>query len=276
MGGLKFLALGLPADLDSENVVLQGYPYESFQSIFRFIRGNGSVLARLRERQEELVLCCNDAVRTQIGWTLRDILHSIETLIFEKDFKSINDFISCSQHISQSVDDIDRVATKLLHNQEKESVENVLIDPRNMGIVQPVTRMLRVIMSPILSSLHNWLFQGDYGGVLKDSIFKDSIYGLKRDRSFWTKLYTIRSDGVISPLLIQRIDVILLVGRSMNLLKAINSSHPLFQIETPRELDLVNYSRQSIELWESDLERWKTHVSVEQDELEEKFFSDQG
>ena len=35
-----------------------------------------------------------------------------------------------------SVDDIDRVATKLLHNQEKESVENVLIDPRNMGIVQ--------------------------------------------------------------------------------------------------------------------------------------------
>merc|ERR1711937_274178 len=134
------------------------------------------------------------------------------------------------------------------------------------------TRMLRVIMSPILSSLHNWLFQGDYGGVLKDSIFKDSIYGLKRDRSFWTKLYTIRSDGVISPLLIQRIDVILLVGRSMNLLKAINSSHPLFQIETPRELDLVNYSRQSIELWESDLERWKTHVSVEQDELEENFF----
>ena len=96
---------------------------------------------------------------------------------------------------------------------------NMKIRYENLSLWKPVTRMLRVIMSPILSSLHNWLFQGDYGGVLKDSIFKDSIYGLKRDRSFWTKLYTIRSDGVISPLLIQRIDVILLVGRSMNLLK---------------------------------------------------------
>ena len=96
---------------------------------------------------------------------------------------------------------------------------NCYNDICKFSLWQPVTRMLRVIMSPILSSLHNWLFQGDYGGVLKDSIFKDSIYGLKRDRSFWTKLYTIRSDGVISPLLIQRIDVILLVGRSMNLLK---------------------------------------------------------
>ena len=58
-------------------------------------------MARLRERQEELVLCCNDAVKTQIGWTLRDILHSLEALIFERKFESMHQFIASSQWISQ-------------------------------------------------------------------------------------------------------------------------------------------------------------------------------
>ena len=52
--GLKFLALGLPTDLDSENVVLQGYPHESFQSIFRFFRGNGSGLGFFTEQYRTL------------------------------------------------------------------------------------------------------------------------------------------------------------------------------------------------------------------------------
>lgn len=59
--GLKFLALGLPTDLDSENVVLQGYPYESFQSIFRFIRGNGSGLGffALQYRTKDFFIVSN-------------------------------------------------------------------------------------------------------------------------------------------------------------------------------------------------------------------------
>ena len=59
-------------------------------------------------------------------------------LSYSEMIVALKNLMSFNFHIGTfiSVDDIDRVATKLLNNQEKESVENVLIDPRNMGIVQ--------------------------------------------------------------------------------------------------------------------------------------------
>ena len=67
----------------------------------------------------------------------------------------------------------------------------------------------------------------------RHSILKDSIFETKRNRTFWTQLHQIRPDGVINPLLIKHIDSILLVGRSINLLKHLCPSHPILNVPSP-------------------------------------------
>ena len=69
------------------------------------------------------------------------------------------------------------------------------------------------------ASVQRWVFYGEYTGVMKQSIYMDSIFLSKRDRTFWTKLFNIRDDGIVSPLLIRHITCILTIGRSINLLK---------------------------------------------------------
>ena len=123
-------------------------------------------------------------------------------------------------------------------------------------------------MAPILASVHLWMYHGDYGGVLKHSIIKKSIFETKRDRSFWSKLYQIRPDGVINPLLIHYIDTILLVGRSINLLKVISPCHAVLTQEPPIEMELLDYSREAVSGWESSLDRWTGQMGSILDQIE--------
>ena len=94
----------------------------------------------------------------------------------------------------------------------------------------------------------------------RHSILKDSIFETKRNRTFWTQLHQIRPDGVINPLLIKHIDVILLVGRSINLLKHLCPSHPILNVPSPPCLDVLNFSRREINRWEELLDSWRSKI----------------
>ena len=68
---------------------------------------------------------------------------------------SLQQLVSLSGNLSGAAENIERVARQLVNNQEKEDVENVLNDGRNVAVIRPIRRLLRVTMAPILARVLN-------------------------------------------------------------------------------------------------------------------------
>ena len=60
-----------------------------------------------------------------------------------------------TEDVKDRVHSIKRVSSQLVTNLEKTDVENVLHDGRNIHILSPIIKMVRVIMSPILGKIYD-------------------------------------------------------------------------------------------------------------------------
>ena len=84
-------------------------------------------------------------------------------------------------------------------------------------------------MRPLLGAVNLWLFEGIWTGVLESIIQYSSLNSISRDRSYW--LGTFKKQEIISPFFIRDVDNIVLIGKSLNLLRLLCPSHHVFQLD---------------------------------------------
>ena len=118
---LKFVALGLPSRFDSseETIAIEGLSLDGMAENFNFLIKNGQKLGHFRLQYDQLIETANDAIRSQMGCTLRDILNQIEGMIFQATIEGMTQMIILSAEVSDAVSNIERVALQLLNNQEQ-------------------------------------------------------------------------------------------------------------------------------------------------------------
>jgi hypothetical protein len=91
---LKFYSLGLPSEFDrSENgykIVIDGITIGLLDSFLTTFKESGDQMCQIRQEADLMTTeNTDDVIKTQIGWTLRDISHRIEAMVLQAEITDI-------------------------------------------------------------------------------------------------------------------------------------------------------------------------------------------
>ena len=134
-------------------------------------------------------------------------------------------------------------------------------------------------MRPLIVSINAWVFEGIWTNVLATTVRNDSRFSLRRDRTYWTQTYD--KGSTISPLFIgkncckifaeiftyflENIDQIILIGKSLNLLRLLSCTHFIFSLDfSPLSITLRDSTSELIQ-YEHEANAIQTEADIKQE-----------
>ena len=136
-------------------------------------------------------------------------------------------------------------------------------------------------MRPLIVSINAWVFEGIWTNVLATTVRNNSRFSLRRDRTYWTQTYD--KESTISPLFIgkivskylqkcsyiylENIDQIVLIGKSLNLLRLLSSTHFIFSLDfSPLSITLRDSTSELIQ-YEREANAIQTEADIKQETI---------
>ena len=232
--------------------------------------GVGNRIRRLREAGNMSIHEHNPSSQST-GLISSEIVQFLERVVLSLDGDMTRSILK-GKSLGELAHYITTNRTVLATNEECKNLGELtsLKSPSDAFYVHALFIMIKSSMRPLLGAVNLWLFEGVWTGVIDSLIDNNSRFSIARDRSYWLQTYIKRDN--ISPFFIRDAENILLIGKTLNLLRLLAPGHHLLSLDYQDMLivlrNLENITEYELRILDIQSENYECQINYETEYFE--------